>query len=155
MVSLVRFATVARRHLLRDHGHREKKGDERWGKSPSGEEKRRSAPRSSWQRERRNTSKRYISSGKPADEERKRAGSIYAWKAWAKPPLISENTRRISGLIRRRLTMPIRSSGFALARRSAEKKRETERIALINLRQRSSSRERWIIQRNRSRGINT
>jgi len=35
---------------------------------------------------------------------------LAARKAWAKSSLISENTRRISGLIRRRLTAPIRFS---------------------------------------------
>lgn len=149
MASLFRLATVARRHLLRDHGHREKKGETRDGEISPRERKSGVLLHVRRDKENIETQARGIypvtSRKKPADEKRKRAGSIYARKAWAKLPLISENTRRISGLIRRRLTAPIRSSGFALARRSSRRRRSARqnegRIPLINLPRRSSSQE--------------
>ncbi|TGZ56209.1 hypothetical protein DBV15_01698 [Temnothorax longispinosus] len=92
---------------------------EKWGNFPSGKGKAVLC-----------STKRYISSDivESWPTKRERAGGISARKAWAKPPLISENTRRISGLIRRRLTAPIKSSGFALARRSTVNASSSRRL---------------------------
>lgn len=136
MASLVR---LARRHLLRDHGHRERKRDKgrrgKWGNSPSGKEKWCFTPRSSRRRDTSGYEQEVyiyiyiypVTSRKVGRRKETEAASISARKAWAKLPLISENTRRISGLIRWQLTAPIKSSGFAPARWSPGKKQKTGR----------------------------
>lgn len=133
MASLVH---LARKHLLRDHGHRERKGDgtrREMGKFSLG--KGRAVLCSTFVATKRHigdTGVRGIypvmsrKAGRRGEKEAARENThLSAREAWAKSALISENTRRISGLIRRRLTAPIRSSDFAFTRRPREKKQKT------------------------------